>query len=66
MQLMASIPPTFNTRRDGRALHVAEELFRRFGVVFPSPLRPMLARPHSRLCARVIAKAAEYGYAISP
>jgi hypothetical protein len=77
--LIAAIPRDFNTRHSGRALHLAEELCRRLGLNTPRRLRTVLSRPRrlapvswemlraldSALCARVQAKAAFYGYAVS-
>jgi hypothetical protein len=71
-----SIPRNFNTRREGRAVHIFEELFRRGGFNVPAALRARVAKPVRRecvtwgslqkadpvLCARVREKAVEYGY----
>lgn len=71
-----SIPCNFNTRRQGRAVHIFEELFRRGGFNVPVRLRATVAKPVHRedvtweslekadpvLCARIRAKATEYGY----
>jgi hypothetical protein len=74
--VVLSIPRNFNTRREGRAVHIVEELFRRAGWNAPGPLRAYLAKPtthypvtwtlleqvDSLLCRRIKAKASDYGY----
>ena len=74
--IVASIPRNFNTRREGRAIHIFEELFRKGGFNVPAMLRAGVAKPVRRervtwellqkadpvLCAKVRAKSAKYGY----
>ncbi len=74
--VLTSLPTDINTRQAGRALHIAEEFFRRIGTTFPTRLRAALWIPQRRsplswdmlteldpnLSARVQAKAIEYGY----
>lgn len=74
-----SIPRNFNTRRQGRAVHIFEELFHKGGFNVPATLRKSVAKPVRRervtwgalqkadpaLCARIKAKATEYGYSTS-
>lgn len=74
-----SIPRNFNTRREGRTVHFFEELFRRAGLNVPATLRATVAKPAAPecvswgalekadpvLCARIRAKATEYGYSAS-
>jgi hypothetical protein len=75
---VAAVPETFNTRQAGRPLHLAEEFARRFNIVLPRGVRSLLSKPQAApslswedldradpaLCARVIAKAREYGYTV--
>jgi hypothetical protein len=75
-RLVLSIPRNFNTRREGRAVHIVEELFRRAGLNAPGTVRAYLAKPTTHcpvtwslleqadplLCARIKAKASDYGY----
>jgi hypothetical protein len=74
--VVLSIPRNFNTRQEGRAVHVVEELFRRAGWNAPGAVRAYLAKPTTHypvtwnlleqadplLCARINAKARDYGY----
>jgi hypothetical protein len=75
-----SIHRNFNTRQEGRALHVIEEVFQRFGLNVPRTVRSCLKKPSRRslvtwdsleeadrkLCMRLKDKALEYGYSIEP
>ena len=77
-QLNRSIPTNFNTRKQGRLLHLAEEIFRRAGTVVPSTLQRLLSRTPTQaplswdaleradrtLCADVKRKAVFYGYEV--
>jgi hypothetical protein len=76
--VLARVATDVNTRRRGRALHLAEELLERMRLDMPEYLRHWLARPTSAvqpvswldleradagLAAQVREKALEYGYA---
>jgi len=77
--MINSIPRNFNTRQEGRMVHILEELFRKGGFNVPTILRAGAVKhdPHSRvtwrslqkadpaLCTRIKAKATEYGYSTS-
>jgi hypothetical protein len=79
MDTIISIPRNFNTRREGRTVHIFEELFRKGGFNVPGKLRASVVKSVRRdrvtwaalqkadpvLCARIRAKATEYGYSAS-
>jgi hypothetical protein len=76
--VVESIPRDLNTRKNGRRFHLIEEGFRRVGFGVPNLIRPAIARTQGgdaitwsalensdpRLCAKIQAKAVQYGYGL--
>jgi hypothetical protein len=74
--LINSIPRNFNTRKESRLYHIAEEFLHRMDLGMPKLLQATLAKPRGssvvtwnvleeldpRLCTKLRVKAAEYGY----